>query len=68
MLDDLEEASVRLNNFAADLEQSEGSLRLLLEDRRLYDDLRGTARNLDSLVDDIRANPRKYINFTLEIF
>ena len=68
MLNDLEQASQRLNNFAADVEQSEGSLRLLLEDRRLYDDLRGTAQNLDSLVDDIRANPRKYINFTLEIF
>lgn len=68
MLNDLEEASSKLNNFATDLNQSEGSLRLLLEDRRLYDDLRRTAQNLDSLVDDIRANPRKYINFTLEIF
>ncbi len=68
ILDDLESASVGLNNFAAELEQSEGSLRLFLEDRHLYDDLRTTAKNIDSLVNDIRADPRRYINFTLEIF
>jgi hypothetical protein len=39
-----------------------------MEDRRLYDDVRRTAMNIDSLVDDIRQDPKKYINFTLELF
>ena len=65
---DMEEASTKLKSFATDLDQSEGSLRLLMEDRRLYDDVRRAAQNLDSLVSDIRQDPKKYINFTVEIF
>ncbi|MCP4566322.1 MAG: MCE family protein [FCB group bacterium] len=68
LTDDMAEASARLKSFATDLDESEGSLRMFLEDRRLYDDLRLTAHNLDSLVTDIRDNPKKYINFTVEIF
>jgi len=68
MLTDMEEASGRLRSFAQDLEQSEGSLQMLIQDRRLYDDLRRTAKNLDSLVNDVRDNPKKYINFSVELF
>lgn len=68
LTDDMEEASKRFKSFATDLDESQGSLRLLLEDRRLYDDLRRAALNLDSLVVDIRQNPRKYISFSVELF
>lgn len=65
---DMEEASAKFKSFATDLDESEGSLRMLMEDRRLYDDIRRTALNIDSLVYDIRQDPKKYINFTLELF
>jgi len=65
---DMEEASAKFKSFATDLDESEGSLRMLMEDRRLYDDIRRTAINIDSLVNDIRQDPKKYINFTLELF
>jgi phospholipid/cholesterol/gamma-HCH transport system substrate-binding protein len=68
VLEGLEEASNRLKAFAVDLDESEGTMRMLMEDRRLYDDLRRSTQNLDSLVNDIRENPKKYINFTVEIF
>ncbi len=68
LTDDMEEASKRFKSFATDLDESKGSLRLLLEDRRLYDDLRRAALNLDSLVVDIRQNPKKYISFSVELF
>lgn len=68
LLDDLETTTAHLNLFATDLSESEGTLRMLMEDRRLYDDLRTTAKNLDSLVNDIRANPKKYISFSVELF
>lgn len=54
--------------FARALESEDGTLRLLLEDRRLYDDLRKTAEHLDALVEDIRANPSRYINLKFEVF
>lgn len=64
----LDSVSITARAFARALEENDGSLQLLVEDRRLYDDLRQAADNIDDLVNDIRANPRKYINLTVEIF
>ncbi len=66
MLDNLDSTSANLKSFAYDLDNSDGTLRMMMEDRRLYDDLRKTVQRLDSLIVDVRDNPRKYIN--LEIF
>ncbi|MDH4034513.1 MAG: hypothetical protein OEV80_12020, partial [candidate division Zixibacteria bacterium] len=68
MVGRLDTLSISAREFADNLNNPEGTLQLLIEDRRLYDDLRKTADNIDDLVNDIRANPRKYINLTLEIF
>ncbi|MFZ5979936.1 MAG: MlaD family protein [Candidatus Zixiibacteriota bacterium] len=54
--------------FVDAIDQQEGTLQLLLEDRKLYDDLRRTTDNLDDLINDIRSNPRKYINLKVELF
>ena len=64
-LDTLAQASRRL---ATAINSNDGTLQLLLEDDRLYNDLRMAADNLDDLVSDIRENPRKYIDFKVEIF
>jgi phospholipid/cholesterol/gamma-HCH transport system substrate-binding protein len=64
-LDSLAQSARR---FADALDNENGTVRLLLDDRRLYDDLRRTASNLDELVSDIRANPRKYINLKVQLF
>jgi hypothetical protein len=40
----------------------------LMQDRRLYDDLRRTAGSLDDLVKDIREHPKKYLNVKVELF
>ncbi len=64
----LDSLSNSFRQFARQLENPDGTLQLLIEDRRLYDDLRRTADNIDDLVSDIRANPGKYINLKLELF
>jgi len=64
----LDSVSVTARAFAQTLEETDGTLQLLIEDRRLYDDLRRAADNIDDLVNDIRANPRKYINLTIKLF
>jgi phospholipid/cholesterol/gamma-HCH transport system substrate-binding protein len=58
----------KAREFADYLNNNEGTLQLLMEDRRLYDDLRKTADNIDDLVNDIRNDPQKYINLKVEIF
>lgn len=67
-VDQLDTLSASAREFAETLNNPDGTVQLLLEDRRLYDDLRRTADNIDDLINDIRANPRKYINLTLELF
>ena len=62
----LEELSGNLKSIAAKLESEEGTFGMLLKDRSLYDDLKKTTADLDSLVIDIKRNPKKYIH--LEIF
>jgi len=64
----LDTLSTSFREFAGQLENPDGTLQLLVEDRRLYDDLRRTADNIDDLVTDIRENPRKYINLKVELF
>ena len=54
--------------FADNINNPEGTLQLLTEDRRLYDDLRKTADNIDDLITDIKENPQKYINIKVELF
>jgi phospholipid/cholesterol/gamma-HCH transport system substrate-binding protein len=66
--DQLDTLSMSAREFADAINNPDGTVQLLLEDRRLYDDLRRTADNIDDLISDIRANPRKYINLTLKLF
>jgi phospholipid/cholesterol/gamma-HCH transport system substrate-binding protein len=66
--DQLDTLSTSAREFADAINNPDGTVQLLLEDRRLYDDLRRTADNIDDLINDIRTNPRKYINLTLKLF
>ncbi len=68
IITNLEYVATSAREFAQNLNEGDGTLQLLVDDRRLYDDLRKTADNIDDLINDIRANPRKYINFTVELF
>lgn len=67
-VDQLDTLSMSAREFADRLNSPDGTLQLLMDDRRLYDDLRKTTDNLDDLISDIRENPKKYINLTVEIF
>ncbi|MEA1979740.1 MAG: MlaD family protein [candidate division Zixibacteria bacterium] len=64
----LDSLSISAREFADKINNSDGSLQLFLEDRKLYDDLLKTADNVDDLIRDIKENPRKYINLKFELF
>ncbi len=64
----LDSIALTARSFADAINTGDGTLQMLIEDRRLYDDLRQTADNLDDLILDINENPQKYINLKLEIF
>jgi len=51
---------------AADkINSKEGSLGLLLNDKKLYDNLQATSGKLNILLDDIRVHPHRYVNISV---
>ncbi|MDB5232786.1 MAG: hypothetical protein JWN76_3591 [Chitinophagaceae bacterium] len=57
----------QLNLAIKKLNSNEGSMGALLNDKTLYNNLNSSARSLNILMDDIRANPKRYVslNFSL---
>ncbi|HNX43763.1 MAG TPA: MlaD family protein [Bacteroidales bacterium] len=47
------------------INNSEGSMGLLLNDKKLYNDLESAGKELNSLVTDIKLNPHRYLNFSV---
>ena len=46
------------------INQGKGNLGLLLNDENLYINLQRSTQNLDSLINDIRINPKRYLNIS----
>jgi len=57
--------TTQLQAILARLERGEGTAGKLLSDTLLYSDMRRVMANVDSLMADFKANPRKYINLTI---
>ncbi len=62
---DLQTTTDKLNNVLGKLERGEGTAGKLLTDDSLYADLRRLTTRIDSLTVDFKANPRKYIKFSV---
>jgi phospholipid/cholesterol/gamma-HCH transport system substrate-binding protein len=62
----LRSASNALHSITSRIEAGEGTLgKLHTDDAQLYDELRKTVKDLDALLLDMQANPRKYLNFSV---
>ena len=47
------------------INNGEGSMGLLLNDKKLYNDLESASGELNKLVTDIKLNPHRYLNFSV---
>ena len=54
-----------LNTTLEKINKGEGSLGLLVNDQKLYVDLENAARNLNLLIEDLKANPKKYLKISV---
>ena len=54
-----------LNAVLAKVNQGGGSLGALLNDKKLYENLEATSRNMSLLLQDLRLNPKRYVNVSL---
>lgn len=64
-LKDLGATVEKLNTVMAKLNSSNGSLGLLINDKKLYDNLQYSTQNLNRLLEDLRLNPKRYVHFSL---
>ncbi|MCY7378070.1 MAG: MlaD family protein [Gemmatimonadaceae bacterium] len=61
----LDQTSKRADSVLAGIERGEGNAGKLLKDTLLYRDLRGLVTQADSVLADLKKNPRKYINLSI---
>ena len=69
---DLESTLTNLNGTITDLKTTigkvnsdKGSIGLLLNDTKLYNNLTATSNKLNLLLDDVRVHPKRYINISV---
>ena len=64
-LTELEKTLNNLKIFTEKLNDNEGSLAAMLNDRTLYDNLNATIAHADSLMVNLRENPKRYVHFSV---
>jgi phospholipid/cholesterol/gamma-HCH transport system substrate-binding protein len=52
----------------AGLQQGDGTAGQLLHDRQLYENMNGTMVDLRSLINEIKKDPKKYLNVRVSLF
>lgn len=61
----LEESIANIEEITAKLNDGEGSAGMLLNDSTLYDNLNSTCDAAKALLEDLKKNPKRYVNFSL---
>jgi len=64
-VDSLQSTINQLNDAVYKINHNNGTLGLLMNDSRLYDNLRNLALGLEILVDDIKVHPKRYVNISV---
>ena len=54
-----------LNSIATSLKNSDGTAGKLINDKSIYDNLENATNQLNRLIEDIKLNPSRYINFSV---
>ncbi|RZK44655.1 MAG: MCE family protein, partial [Pedobacter sp.] len=54
-----------LDNAISKIDSKDGTLGMLLNDRKLYEELHQTSRSLTILLDDVRTHPKRYVNISV---
>lgn len=64
-LDNANNAIADLQGIITNMKNGKGSLGLLLNDTKMYDNLNNASKNLDALMIDLKANPKRYVHFSV---
>ncbi|MGY3052312.1 phospholipid/cholesterol/gamma-HCH transport system substrate-binding protein [Pedobacter sp. UYEF25] len=64
-LDNANNAIADLQSVITGVKDGKGSLGLLLNDTKMYDNLNSASKNLDALIIDLKENPKRYVHFSV---
>jgi len=64
-LDDIKETSTSIRNITEKMQTEKSSINKLMSDDELYENLMRSSARLDSLLKDIKENPKRYFNIKI---
>jgi len=64
-LDDVHATVMNISMIMDKINQGQGSIGLLLNDKRLYTNLESSSNELKLLISDLKLNPHRYLNFSI---
>ncbi|MBD3749369.1 MAG: MCE family protein [Sphingobacteriales bacterium] len=64
-IDHANQAVADLQAVVSKVNNGTGTLSMLLNDEKLYNNLNQAAKNLDELMIDLKANPKRYVSFSI---
>jgi phospholipid/cholesterol/gamma-HCH transport system substrate-binding protein len=65
LLADAETSMAQTKIILEKINQSQGSLGLMVNDKALYNNLTDASKSLDELLSDLKGQPKRYVNFSL---
>lgn len=64
-IDNANKAMADLQSIVAKVNNGQGSLGMLVNDTKMYDNLSNASKNLDNLMIDLKQHPKRYVHFSL---
>ena len=64
-IDNANKAVADLQGIVSKVNDGKGTLGLLVNDTKMYDNLNNASKNLDNLIIDLKANPKRYVHFSV---
>jgi phospholipid/cholesterol/gamma-HCH transport system substrate-binding protein len=64
-IDNANKAVSDLQGIVTKVNNGDGSLGLLINDKQMYQNLNSASKNLDNLIIDLKENPKRYVHFSV---
>lgn len=64
-IDELKGTIGQFRNFISRLENKDGTLGALINDKKLYNNLNNAVLSMEVLLDDLRTHPKRYVNLSI---
>lgn len=64
-IENANKAVTDLQTIVGKINNGQGSLGMLVNDTKLYDNLNNASKNLDNLMIDLKSNPKRYVHFSV---